>query len=98
MNLREVPVEEIRIGDRIFVSRKIGLRRVADIREYDTLGIEQVDSFVLLYDAPGPGAAWENRAGAKGQVTYYRRDVVATRPHRRGEHLQVEHLRLVEEA
>lgn len=93
--LAEVPVEHVRVGDRIFVSRKIGCRRVADIREYDTLGVEKVDCFVVLYDAHGPGTAWENRAGMKGVVTFYRRDVVGLRPYRRGELVRLERLRAV---
>lgn len=96
--MKAVPAEEIRIGDRIHVSRKIGVRRVADIREYDTLGLEKIDSFVILYDAAAAGRAWENRAGAKGVVTFYQRDVVALRPLRRGQLVQLEQrLHLVQE-
>lgn len=98
MNLVSVPVEQVRVDDRVHVSRKIGCRRIVDIREYDTLGLEQVDCFVILYAAHGPSIAWENRAGAKGVVTFVRRDVVALRPLRRGEPVQIERLHLVEEA
>src|SRR4051812_44905472 len=94
--LVDTPVEQVRAGDRIHISRKIGVRRVADILEYDTLGIEKVDSFTILYDAPGPGMAWENRATKKGVVTFYQRDVVATRPYRRGELVRLERLHLIE--
>lgn len=91
-----VPVEEIRIGDRIFVSRRIGVRRVVEILDYDTLGVEQIDSFTILYDAPGAGMTFEKRSGTTGHLGSIRRDVVGTRPYQRGELIQLERLHLVE--
>lgn len=91
-----VPVEQVTAGDRIRVSTRIGVRRVVDVLEYDTLGLETVDCFVVLYDPPGPGMSFENRAGARGVLTPFKRDVVALRPLRRGDLLEVERLHLVE--
>ncbi len=93
--LVQVPAEQVRIGDRIHISRKLGVRRVTEILEYDMLGLEQIDSFMILYQAPGPGVAWENRAGAKGKTSLYPREAVALRPYRRGEQVQLERLHLV---
>jgi hypothetical protein len=94
--LVETPVEQVRVGDRIFVSRLLGVRRVAEILEYATLGLEQVDCFVILYDAPGPGMTFEKRSGVKGHIGSCRRDIVGLRPYRRGELVQLERLHLVE--
>jgi hypothetical protein len=94
--LVEVPAEEVHAGDRIFVSRRIGVRRVDDILEYDTLGMEQVDCFVIVYDAPGAGQGWNKPSGSQGHIGFYRRDVVGTIPYRRGELVQLERLHLVE--
>lgn len=94
--IAEIPVEQLTAGQRIFVSNRIGLRRVLDVLEYDTLGLEKVDCFVVLYDPPGPGMAYENRSGMRGVVVPFRRDCVSLRPLRRGELVRVERLHLVE--
>lgn len=93
--LASVPVEQVRVGDRIMVSRRIGLRRVLEIEEYDRFGLEHVDCFVLVYQA-GPGQAWENRSGRKGVVSRFPRDRTLLRPLRRGDLVEVERLHLVE--
>lgn len=94
--LASVPVEQIRIGDRIKVSQRVGIRPVVDVLDYDTLGVEEVDCFVVLYQPIGPGQAWENRSGMKGVLSHVRRDVASIRPLRRGDLVEVERLRLVE--
>lgn len=95
-NALEISVEDVLPGQKILVSRRIGFRTVREVREYDTLGLEQVRCFVVIYEA-GAGLAWENRSGMKGVASVDRRRTVqGLRPLRRGEPVQIERLHLVE--
>jgi hypothetical protein len=69
---------EVKIGDRIFVTPRVGFREVVEVDEYDMLGIQPIECVVFSYES-FHGAAWENRASVKG-VSSYRRDVAAMRP------------------
>ena len=90
----QVPVEDLREGDRILLP-KLGPRRVANVRAYDTLGVDQAECFVVIYDPAGPGQSWENRSGMKGAVAHATRHLASIRPHRRGETVTAERLHLV---
>jgi hypothetical protein len=94
--LVEIPVEDVFVGQRIQVGRRVGLRRVVDVLAYDTLGVEEVRCFVVVYDPAGPGQTWENRSGMKGVSSSSRRETASLRPFRLGELVRVERLHLVE--
>ena len=83
-----VPVETLEPGQWIVLPSGRA-RRVLRVDRYETLGLEQAESFNVVYDPGGPGQAWENRAGKKGAVSYYERDEARLGALRRGELVRV---------
>jgi hypothetical protein len=80
-----IAIEDVRPGDEILVHRRIGFRPVLRVDRCDTLGVEAVECYRLVYKPAGPGQAYENRSGAKGVISTFKRDEVGLKPLRAGE-------------
>ena len=79
-----VPVEDVRAGDQVVVSRKVGARPVLRVERYEPHEADCRERFVVVYEPAGPGAAWEHRG-----PTSYRRDGAALAVKERGARVEI---------